>query len=37
LNTGVVVLTSDIFVAAALDLDANERQWVPQSADVNAD
>jgi hypothetical protein len=37
LNTGVVALISDIFAAAALDLDANERQWVPQSADVNAD
>jgi hypothetical protein len=25
----------DTFVAAALDLDANEREWVPQSADVS--
>jgi len=28
-------MISDIFVAAALDLDANEREWVPQSADVS--
>ena len=25
----------DTFVAAALDLDANEREWIPQSADVS--
>jgi hypothetical protein len=25
----------DSFVAAALDLDANAREWVPQSADVS--
>jgi hypothetical protein len=25
----------DTFVAAALDFDANEREWVPQSADVS--
>jgi hypothetical protein len=25
----------ETFVAAALDLDANEREWVPQSADVS--
>jgi quercetin dioxygenase-like cupin family protein len=28
-------MISDIFVAAALDLDANEREWVQQSADVS--
>ncbi len=26
-------MISDIFVAAALDLEANEREWVPRSAD----
>jgi 2,4'-dihydroxyacetophenone dioxygenase len=28
-------MISDIFVAAALDLDANGQEWVPQSADVS--
>jgi hypothetical protein len=28
-------MISDILVAAALDLDANVRDWVPQSADVS--
>lgn len=28
-------MISDIFVTAALDLDANERERVPQSADVS--
>lgn len=27
-------MVADIFVAAALDLDADERMWVPQSQDV---
>ena len=26
----------DIFIGSALDLDGDERDWVPQSADVHS-